>query len=238
VISSVCVDRIQKTNKKGIYWSLCRVLHSAKRRFAECQGHNTRQRAKTWAPVGFGSLPSVMSLALDKEAGFAECRAEHSAKSLTWGPSLAGSLPSIPGGTRQRCILCRVPLGRHSAKGTPLPSVVLDTRQRNRLRYLVAVTATFLCRVFTGTRQTSLPSAREKVLDKEGFADVLFAEPSHSAKPLPSVFKALPSVSDTRQRARLHAIFLRFSSAKLEQFSFVKFLRKIPMFKIRKQSNR
>jgi hypothetical protein len=51
VISSACVDRIQKTNKKGIYWSLCRVLHLTKRRFAECQGHNTRQRAKTWAPV-------------------------------------------------------------------------------------------------------------------------------------------------------------------------------------------
>jgi hypothetical protein len=60
-----------------------------------------------------------MSLALGKEAGFAECRAEHSAKSLAWG---------------------------------------------------------------TGTRQTSLPSAREKVFGKEGFVDVLFAEPS-----LPSV---------------------------------------------------
>jgi hypothetical protein len=35
VISFVCVDGIQKTNKKGIF----------------CQGHNTRQRAKTWAPV-------------------------------------------------------------------------------------------------------------------------------------------------------------------------------------------
>jgi hypothetical protein len=40
-----------------------------------------------------------MSLALDKEAGFAECRTEHSAKSLTWGPSLAGSLPSASGKT-------------------------------------------------------------------------------------------------------------------------------------------
>jgi hypothetical protein len=36
--------------------------------------------------------------------------------------------------------------------------------------------------VLPGNRQTSLPSAREKVLDKEGFADALFAEPS-----LPSV---------------------------------------------------
>jgi hypothetical protein len=28
VISFVCVDGIQKTNKKGIYWSLCRVSGS------------------------------------------------------------------------------------------------------------------------------------------------------------------------------------------------------------------
>jgi hypothetical protein len=68
-----------------------------------------------------------------------------------------------------------------------------------------AVKVAFLCRVLPGTRQTSLPSAREKVLGKEGFADALFAEPSlrvsHSAKPLPSVFKALPSASGTRQSA-------------------------------------
>jgi hypothetical protein len=93
------------------------------------------------------TLPSVMSLALGKEEGFAECRTEHSAKSLTWRPSLAGSLPSVPEGTRQRCILCRVLLGRHSAKFSPLSSAILDTRQRSRLRYLVAVTAAFLCRV-------------------------------------------------------------------------------------------
>jgi hypothetical protein len=34
-----------------------------------------------------------------------------------------------------------------------------------------AVTTAFLCRVLSGTRQTSLPSAREKVLGKEGFAE-------------------------------------------------------------------
>ena len=51
VISSVCVDGIQKTNKKGIYWSLCRVLHSAKKGFAEYQGHSTQQSTNTWAPV-------------------------------------------------------------------------------------------------------------------------------------------------------------------------------------------
>jgi hypothetical protein len=42
----------------------------------------------------------------------------------------------------------------------------------------VAVTAAFLGRVLSGTRQTTLPSAREKVLDKDGFADALYAEPS------------------------------------------------------------
>jgi hypothetical protein len=44
-------------------------------------------------------LPCVMSLALGKEARFAECRIEHSAKNLTWGPSLAGSLSSVTGQT-------------------------------------------------------------------------------------------------------------------------------------------
>jgi hypothetical protein len=39
-----------------------------------------------------------------------------------------------------------------------------------------------------------LPSAREKVLGKEVFADVLFVEPS-----LPSVFKASPSAVGTRR---------------------------------------
>jgi hypothetical protein len=51
VISFVCLDGIGKTNKKGAYWSLCRVLHSTKSLFAEYQGHNTRQRTKTWASV-------------------------------------------------------------------------------------------------------------------------------------------------------------------------------------------
>jgi prolipoprotein diacylglyceryltransferase len=51
VISFVCLDGIGKTNKKGAFWSLCRVWYSAKRCFVECQDHSTRQRTKTWAPV-------------------------------------------------------------------------------------------------------------------------------------------------------------------------------------------
>jgi hypothetical protein len=109
-------------------------------------------------------------------------------RTLHGDPPLAGSLPSVLGGTRQRLNLCRVLLGRHSAKLTPLPSVILDTRQRSRLRHPVAVTATFLCRVLPGTRQTSLSSAREKVLGKEGFADALFAEPSLPSATLGKAF--------------------------------------------------
>jgi hypothetical protein len=60
--------------------------------------------------------------------------------------------------------ICRVLFIGHSAKKpSPSPS---------------AVTATFLCRVLSGTRQTSLPSVREKVFGKEGFADALCVEPS------------------------------------------------------------
>jgi hypothetical protein len=61
-----------------------------------------------------------------------------------------------------------------------------------------AVPTAFLCRVLSGTRQTSLPSAQEKTLGKEGFADALCVEPS-----LPSVFAALPSASGTRQSLRI-----------------------------------
>jgi hypothetical protein len=122
-----------------------------------------------------------MSLALGKEVGFAECQLGHSAKSLTWGPSLAGSLPSVPTGTAKKAALPSAAWKTldkdnffaechhgHSAK-LPSPSPG-------------AVTATFLCRVLSSTRQRSLLSAREKALGKEGFADALFAEPS-----LPSV---------------------------------------------------
>jgi hypothetical protein len=41
-VSFVCLDEIRKTNKKDVYWSLCRVLDSAKRGFAECQDHSTQ----------------------------------------------------------------------------------------------------------------------------------------------------------------------------------------------------
>jgi hypothetical protein len=65
------------------------------------------------------------------------------------------------------------------------------------------VTAAFLCRVFSGTRQTTLSSAREKVLGKEGFVDALCAEPSLLSVTLGKAF----AECDTRQS--LCRVFLR-----------------------------
>jgi hypothetical protein len=42
--------------------------------------------------------------------------------------------------------------------------------------------------VLSGARQTSFPSAREKALDKEGFADELCAEPSLPSATLGKAF--------------------------------------------------
>jgi hypothetical protein len=174
------VDGIQKTNKK---------VHTS--HFAEC---NTRQR---------GALPSARVITLGKEQrpghrfrDFAECYVAGTRQrgTLCRVPHRAlGKEPdmgTLPGGFFAEC-----PRG-HSAKVESLPSATGQTlgkvnsfaecrhytRQRSRLHHLIAVTAAFLCRVLPGTRQTSLPSARKKVLGKEGFADALFAEPS-----LPSV---------------------------------------------------
>jgi hypothetical protein len=151
--------------------------------FAECY---TRQST---------SLPSVRTIALGKEPRprhryrfFAECN---------------GS------GTRQRNTFCRVPhqaLDKVPDMGIPLadslPSAVRQTLGKGNSFaecHLVhsaktsspspdAVTAAFLCRVFSGTRQITLPSAREKVLSKEGFADALCVEPSLSSATLGKAF--------------------------------------------------
>jgi hypothetical protein len=125
-----------------------------------------------------------MSLALGKEVGFVECRTEHSAKSLTWGPSLAGSLPSAAWKTLGKDNIFAECHQGHSAKPPSLSPGV--------------VTAAFLCRVLSGTRQRGLPSAREKALDKECFADALFAEPffaeCHTRQSLCRVFLRLRRV--------------------------------------------
>jgi hypothetical protein len=105
-----------------------------------------------------------VALALGKEARFAECHTEALGKVTDRGTLLADSLSSVVRQTLGKVnsfAECR--LG-HSAK-TPSPSPIV-------------VTAAFLYRVLSGTRQTPVPSAREKVLGKDGFADALYAEPS------------------------------------------------------------
>jgi hypothetical protein len=144
-----------------------------------------------------------MSLALGKEVGFAECRTEHSAKSLTWGPSLAGSLPSVPTGTRQRRRLCRVLPGRHSAKISSLSSVAVDTRQSRRLRHPLPERPRFFaeCSLTLGKHLCRVPDKKysaKKYLPMHCLPSLL-CRVSHSAKPLPSVFKASPSASGTRR---------------------------------------
>jgi hypothetical protein len=109
-----------------------------------------------------------MSLALGKEPDmgtlpgglFAECPLWHSAKT--------SSLPSAAWKTLGKDIFFAECHQGHLAKPpSPLPG---------------AITAAFLCRVLSGTRQRGLPSARDKALGKEAFADAVFAETS-----LPSV---------------------------------------------------
>jgi hypothetical protein len=150
-------------------------------------------------------------MALDKEGNlgtgeaiFAECCCQGT-RQRDWqrGP-LEDSLPSAsPLDTRQKSLFCRVPtraLGTGTGGGAhwtrlcrgPLEqtlgkiSFFAECQRRHSAKdpspSLGAVTVTFLCRVSNGTRQNSLPSARQKVLGKEVVADVQFAERS-----LPSV---------------------------------------------------
>jgi hypothetical protein len=115
---------------------------------------------------------------------FAECPRWHSAK--------IASLPSAVGqtlGKGNSFVECHP---RHSAQTpSPLP---------------ITVTAAFLCRVLPGTRQTFLPSTQKKYSTKKALSmhcvPSLLCRVRHSAKHLPSVFKALPSASGTRQSAR------------------------------------
>jgi hypothetical protein len=159
--------------------------------FVEC---NTRQR---------GALPSVRVITLGKEHRpghrlrfFAEC--------YVTGTRQRGRLCRVPHrtlgkepdmGTLSGGLFDECPKW-HSAKMDSLLSAAWKTLGKDNffaechLGHSAkppspspgAVTAAFLCRVLSGTRQRGLPSAREKALGKEGFADAPFAEPS-----LPSV---------------------------------------------------
>jgi hypothetical protein len=95
-----------------------------------------------------------------------ECPAQHSTKNLTKGPADGSFAEWWPADTRQRV--------------TSLPSVLGDTRQRRLLRHPGAVTATLLCRVLPGTRQSlcRVPkkSTRQRRLCRCTVLRALFAE--------------------------------------------------------------
>jgi hypothetical protein len=73
--------------------------------------------------IGIAFLPSVVALALDKEARFAECQTEHSTKNLTKGPADGFFAECSPVGTRKRSNYFAECIRRHSEKATSLPSV-------------------------------------------------------------------------------------------------------------------
>jgi hypothetical protein len=127
--------------------------------FAECYVSGTRQR-RPLCRVPHRTLGKEPDMGTLPGGFFAECPTRHSAK--------MGFLSSAARKTLGKANIFAECHKGHSAKPpSPLPG---------------AVTAAFLCRVLSGTRQIFLPSAREKALGKEGFADALFTEPS-----LPSV---------------------------------------------------
>jgi hypothetical protein len=154
--------------------------------FAEC---NTRQR---------GALPSVRAIALGKEPRpgyryrfFAKCNVSDTRQrgTLCRVPYVAlgkepdmGTLPGVLFAECPRCHSVKIDslpsaAGQTLGKGNSFAECHTGLSAKTPSPSPVAVTAAFLCRVLPGTRQTSLPSAREKVLGKEGFADALCAEP-------------------------------------------------------------
>jgi hypothetical protein len=155
--------------------------------FAECY---TRQR---------GALPSVRTIALGKEPRpghryrfFAEC---------------SGS------GTRQRSSLCRVSykaLGKEPDMGIPLTDSLPSAGRQTLGKDVVSVTrrrgGCFSLPSTSWHSTKSLSSARKKYSAKKALP--MHCVPSsvcrvrHSSKTLPSVFKALPSASGTRQSRR------------------------------------
>jgi hypothetical protein len=137
--------------------------------FAECNGSGTRQRS-TLCRVPYQVLGKGPNMGTLSGGFFAECPRWHSAK--------VDSLPSAVGQTLGKGNSFAECHPGHSAK---TPSLSPD-----------AVTAAFLCRVPEKKYST------KKALPMHCVPSPL-CRVRHLAKPLPSVFKALPSASGTRQ---------------------------------------
>ena len=128
-------------------------------------------------------------------------------------------VPQVRHSAKPPC-LCRVPPISHSAKRPPLPSVVgltlgkegglcrvpsIRLSAKRPSPSIGAVRQLFFAECFAGTRQSLC-----RVPDKRHSTKRPLPSPAlpsdlcrrlHSAKPLPSVYGDLPSVTGTRQRA-------------------------------------
>jgi hypothetical protein len=179
VISFVCVDGIQKTNKKGAYWSLCRVSRPY---------HSTKNQD---LGTGIGSLPSVMSLTLGKELDMRTLPGGFFAKCPKWHSAKIGSLPSAfvktLGKGNSFCRVSSVTLGKDA---------VSITRRRNGRFYLPSAPwhSANLC------AECPRKSTRQRRL-----SDALFAEPSLPSvfKALPSASTTRVHRPSSRQTKRL-----------------------------------
>jgi hypothetical protein len=120
-------------------------------------------------------------LALGKEPDMGTLSGGFFAECLRWHSAKMDSLPSVVGQTLGKGNSFAECHPGHSAK-TPSPSPG-------------AVTAAFLCRV------PEKKYSAKKALPMHCVPSLL-CRVRHSTKPLPSVFKALPSASGTRQRRR------------------------------------
>jgi hypothetical protein len=151
--------------------------------FAECSGSDTRQRT-TLCRVPYKALGKAPNRGNPSGGVFAECPRWHSAK--------MDSLPSVVDQTLGKGNSFAECHPGHLAKA-PSPSTV-------------TVTAAFLCRVLLALGKPLCRVPEKKYSAKTALPMHCMSSPlcrvRHSAKSLPSVFKALPSASGTRQSLR------------------------------------
>ena len=155
--------------------------------FAECQNTGTRRRPKLrrvpedWHSAKTQTSPSARRLTLGKNPNFAEC----------------GQV-----GTRRSLNLCRVPSIWHSAKFSTRPV----RPSRSPVHLSVRPVSTFLPSAAWHTAKVCrVPEKRHSAKPASPVEERSCAlrRVLHSAKNLPSVFRPLPSVCDTRQSTRV-----------------------------------
>jgi hypothetical protein len=169
--------------------------------FAEC---DTRPR---------GALPSVRVITLDKVpipehrySFFVECRGPDTRQrdTLCRVPQRALDKEADKG-THWR-IICRVIVGRHSAKKVPLCRVSPNTLGKGAVSVTLAPWRRLFFAEYCLALDKVYAECPKKYSAKKALPMYCSSSPlcwvRHSAKLVPSVFQALPSASGTRQRGQ------------------------------------